>query len=145
MEINNITIGKISNVCTRNNDKSCYFCKVELTDDNDKEIVNYVARASDNVEIGKYIYEQITSGNIEGKISNVKDGIDPWTKEIVPDRSAEIVKDERNRRLTATDWTQLPDVPQTVKDKWSVYRQALRDITKQEGYPKNVVWPEQPL
>ncbi len=74
----------------------------------------------------------------------MKDGIDPWTKEIIPDRSAEIVKDERNRRLTATDWTQLPDVPQAVKDKWSVYRQALRDITKQDGYPNNIVWPEQP-
>lgn len=140
----NITVGKIFDVCTRNNDSSCYFCKVELTIDNIKETTNYVARANDSAETGKYIYNQIKSGYINGDITNVADGIDPWTKQPVPDRSEEIAKQERAVRLSATDWTQLPDVPQSLKDKWAPYRQALRDITKQEGYPKNIVWPTQP-
>lgn len=54
------------------------------------------------------------------------------------------VKAERAVRLTASDWTQLPDVPLETKAQWATYRQALRDITTQSGYPSNVVWPIQP-
>lgn len=51
---------------------------------------------------------------------------------------------KRNALLAASDWTQLPDVPQATKDAWAQYRQALRDITEQSGYPTNVVWPTSP-
>lgn len=51
---------------------------------------------------------------------------------------------ERNTLLQQSDWTQLPDVPQSVKDKWAVYRQALRDIPQQDGFPQNILWPVQP-
>ena len=49
----------------------------------------------------------------------------------------------RNRQLSESDWTQLPDVPlSTAKlDAWKVYRQALRDITDQPGYPGTIIWP----
>jgi hypothetical protein len=50
----------------------------------------------------------------------------------------------RAELLQASDWTQLPDVPQTLKDSWATYRQALRDITAQSGFPRNIVWPTQP-
>ena len=53
----------------------------------------------------------------------------------------------RSRRaelLTGSDWTQLPDIPQATKDLWSPYRQALRDITEQEGYPYQISWPTAP-
>jgi hypothetical protein len=53
------------------------------------------------------------------------------------------VRTERNARLFASDWTQLAD--STVdKDAWAVYRQALRDVPSQEGFPWNVIWPDQP-
>jgi hypothetical protein len=51
---------------------------------------------------------------------------------------------ERRAKLVATDWTQLPDVPLETKQAWAEYRQALRDITSQPGYPTNVVWPTPP-
>jgi hypothetical protein len=50
----------------------------------------------------------------------------------------------RSELLQASDWTQLPDVPQALKDSWATYRQALRDITAQSGFPRNIVWPTQP-
>lgn len=53
------------------------------------------------------------------------------------------VRVDRNLRLQASDWTQLADAP-VDKDAWAVYRQALRDIPDQEGFPWNVQWPEQP-
>lgn len=57
---------------------------------------------------------------------------------------ATMIRDMRGTLLTQSDWTQLPDVPQATKDLWATYRQALRDITAQPGFPHNVTWPEQP-
>jgi hypothetical protein len=51
------------------------------------------------------------------------------------------VREQRNRMLTASDWTQTKDSPDAVDVLWQPYRQALRDITTQEGFPFNVVWP----
>ena len=50
----------------------------------------------------------------------------------------------RDSLLSQTDWTQAADVPQTTKDKWAPYRQALRDVPQQEGFPDNIVWPVAP-
>lgn len=46
--------------------------------------------------------------------------------------------------LVASDFSQLPDVPIENKEAWSIYRQQLRDITEQPGYPTQVVWPVAP-
>ncbi len=61
-----------------------------------------------------------------------------------PEQLAIDIRFERDLLLQACDWTQLPDVPQAVKDVWAVYRQALRDITLQEGFPTNITWPTKP-
>ena len=70
---------------------------------------------------------------------DAKQWIDPRT----PETEWTIVRAERDRRLAASDWTQLPDVLLATKDAWAVYRQALRDITQQPD-PFNIVWPEPP-
>lgn len=54
------------------------------------------------------------------------------------------VKRKRNQLLQQSDWTQLPDVPLVTKNAWATYRQALRDITEQPGYPLEVAWPVAP-
>lgn len=51
---------------------------------------------------------------------------------------------QRDYLLSQSDWTQLPDVPQTVKDVWAAYRQALRDVPQQVGFPSTIDWPVQP-
>lgn len=65
---------------------------------------------------------------------------------VLPPNYTEILAREarakRDRMLAASDWTQLPDVPLVAKDAWATYRQALRDITEQPGFPTDVVWPE---
>lgn len=50
----------------------------------------------------------------------------------------------RNVLLSETDWTQAVDVPQATKDKWAAYRQALRDVPQQAGFPDNIQWPTKP-
>jgi hypothetical protein len=51
---------------------------------------------------------------------------------------------KRQRLLIRSDWTQMPDVQLQNKTEWATYRQELRDITDQPGYPFNVVWPTPP-
>lgn len=53
------------------------------------------------------------------------------------------VRAERDARLTVCDWTQMPDAPLTAdaKTAWGVYRQALRDVPEQAGFPVVVEWP----
>lgn len=54
------------------------------------------------------------------------------------------VRGLRDRLLAACDWTQLPDVPIETKSAWATYRQALRDVPQQAGFPTDIVWPEAP-
>jgi hypothetical protein len=56
---------------------------------------------------------------------------------------AAAIRTERKRLLAECDWTQLPDAP-VDQTRWATYRQALRDVTAQAGFPENVLWPEMP-
>jgi hypothetical protein len=68
------------------------------------------------------------------------------TKQWEPDPTfaANKAKAQRAQLLLDSDWTQLPDVPLATKEAWAVYRQALRDITLQAGYPLAIDWPLAP-
>lgn len=57
--------------------------------------------------------------------------------------SARNVREQRDALLVASDWTQLPDAPVDA-DAWASYRQALRDLPDQGGFPSSVNWPEEP-
>ncbi len=56
------------------------------------------------------------------------------------------VRAQRDRLLAETDWTQVLDAPVSDESRAAlrVYRQTLRDVTTQEGFPAVVVWPELP-
>jgi len=53
------------------------------------------------------------------------------------------IREQRNFLLSESDWTQVDDAP-VDKTTWATYRQALRDITAQEGFPFNVTFPAKP-
>jgi hypothetical protein len=53
------------------------------------------------------------------------------------------IRQQRNAKLTACDWTQIADAP-VDKTAWSTYRQALRDLTKESGFPWTITWPTEP-
>jgi hypothetical protein len=59
------------------------------------------------------------------------------------EQQARSVRADRNQRLAVCDWTQLPDAP-VDQAAWAAYRQALRDVTAQSGFPWSVVWPDAP-
>lgn len=67
-----------------------------------------------------------------------------FTVEAIPDdEKAGQVRAERNGKLTSSDWTQVADAP-VDKAAWATYRQALRDISSQAGFPWDIQWPEAP-
>lgn len=70
----------------------------------------------------------------------------PAVPELTEEQQKMQVRAQRNSLLTLCDWTQLPDAPLTAEQKqtWVEYRQALRDVPEQAGFPENVVWPSTP-
>lgn len=64
------------------------------------------------------------------------------TKELLAKETQ--VRNQRNQLLKDSDWTQVLDAP-VDKPAWATYRQALRDVTAQEGFPFNVTFPNPPL
>jgi hypothetical protein len=56
---------------------------------------------------------------------------------------AKSVREQRNKLIAECDWTQLEDAP-VNKQVWANYRQALRDVPEQAGFPWNVTWPTKP-
>ena len=71
---------------------------------------------------------------------------DLWAQQIKDaDRQTEAAaaRKERDRLLLACDWAVLPDA-QTERAAWETYRQALRDVPEQPGFPYTIHWPEKP-
>lgn len=58
---------------------------------------------------------------------------------------AEAFRAERDRRLSASDWTQMPDAPLTdaARERWRAYRQELRDLPASAD-PRAPEWPSEP-
>ena len=56
--------------------------------------------------------------------------------------AANKVRRKRDGLLAETDWYGLSDV--TMPAEIATYRQALRDVPAQDGFPHNVVWPTKP-
>jgi hypothetical protein len=53
------------------------------------------------------------------------------------------VRRQRTEKLNDCDWTQIADST-ADKTAWATYRQQLRDITGQAGFPWTITWPTQP-
>ena len=57
----------------------------------------------------------------------------------LPTELANEARNKRNQLLAETDWTASSDV--TMSDAMTAYRQALRDVPAQEGFPTTINWP----
>ena len=56
---------------------------------------------------------------------------------------AKAIREQRNTKLSKCDWTQLAD-SSADKTTWATYRQALRNVPSQDGFPWTIEWPTQP-
>ena len=77
-----------------------------------------------------------------GKVTSAADNEAAYKAQKDVDQAAS-VRSSRNQKLSDSDWTQISDST-ADKTAWGTYRQSLRDVTSQAGFPWAVEWPEQP-
>jgi len=82
----------------------------------------------------------------EGLEEKIESNYELWleeAKKIAYNEAAIEVRAKRDKLLSDTDWTQMIDVAlsEEEKEKYRIYRQALRDIPQQQGFPYNVDFP----
>jgi len=53
------------------------------------------------------------------------------------------VCEQRDQKLAETDWSQGKDIADSISAKYTTYRQALRDVPAQAGFPWDIQWPTQ--
>jgi hypothetical protein len=83
-------------------------------------------------------HEQTNPVLVDGKWTQV------WqVVQLSEDKATVNVRAKRNQLLADSDWTQLADSP-VDKDAWAVYREALRTLPEQAGFPYSVQWPVVP-
>lgn len=102
----------------------------------DGEEYGYTVTPYDDVPHGQELHALLS-----GKYA---DQVQPATEEEIYDYYAGDILMVRASRLKETDWIANGDVQLENQIEWLQYRQDLRDITDQEGYPREVVWPTIP-
>jgi hypothetical protein len=89
-----------------------------------------------------YTYENI----------NLPDGYTKPTKEVYDEAFTrylnielfKVFREQRNKKLTESDFMMLSDYPKEDIEEWKVYRQALRDLPTNTEDPENPNWPTPP-
>lgn len=87
--------------------------------------------AAPDDEASKALFTLAAAGEVAPYVPYV-----PSTEEL-----ADAARYQRNQLLAETDWSQLPDVPEATRLAYQPYRQALRDLTEQAGFPSEIEWP----
>jgi len=94
--------------------------------------------------------QELVLATADAEIGGTYDGSAFTRKPIVDNRTdvekAEEIRAKRQSLIKGADWTQMPDSPLSDADKavWQTYRQALRDVPSQDGFPDSVAWPTKP-
>jgi len=72
--------------------------------------------------------------------------VEAEVERLIAEQPAKEARAKRDRLLTESDWVTIraTDTGDPVPTEWQTYRQALRDITEQTGFPENIEWPEKP-
>jgi hypothetical protein len=64
--------------------------------------------------------------------------------ELLNTHKYKVFREQRNKKLTESDFMMLPDYPKEDLEEWKVYRQALRDLPSVTEDPENPNWPTPP-
>jgi len=94
-------------------------------------------------------YDTLTSKLVDGGFE--QDSVGNWVQgyvveQLPVDQAERNIRSKRDSLLQDTDWvvTKAYEMGASVPSEWATYRQALRDITTQEGFPFSVVWSTKP-
>ena len=114
-------------------------------------VVPHESRAPHDYTLKK-LFVALTAGSKTHRLARGKDL--SWSVEAIPEKTPEEAKAEasaqvraqRDALLAETDHLVMPDYPLTDEQREAVkaYRQELRDVPQQEGFPLDVIWPKKP-
>lgn len=101
--------------------------------------IPFTANPNDEEEHGRDLYARA----VAGEFGPIAPAYVP-TQEEIDEEAAAAARAKRDKLIAASDWSQLPDSPYKGDPDWVAYRQALRDISDQPGFPHEIDWPEAP-
>jgi len=90
-------------------------------------------------------FEEITEEDHAELLKSYNDWRDAYEQRQL-ELSAAQERDQRDLRLADTDWMDVyhTEKDTAIPDEWKTYRQALRDVPQQAGFPNDIEWPEKP-
>mgnify|MGYP000252750085 CR=1 FL=1 len=101
---------------------------------------------ADRISDGIAEYFEPNSDNHSKAVSGAFGPIAEYSPRPEPDileNAKREVRAERDNLLRQSDWTQVADAP-VDQAAWATYRQALRDVPQQDGFPEDIAWPAPP-
>lgn len=136
---------EVASFCSKNN------CKIEVIGTVDKTVQSHTLEGkqayavfADGSKIKLWPYNKAkyaVGQTVMMKRYKLVEIPEPTTEEV-----AAQVRAQRDSMIAQTDYLMMSDYPISEEDKTllETYRQALRDIPEQEGFPSNVQWPVAP-
>ena len=111
----------------------------------DNSIIPYAYRVDGEEDNDGFICQAVKHDYISGNFTEINECPD-WKIQLEKEVLSLDVRLERNNLLSDTDHLIQSDYPisDEKKQEIKVYRQALRDIPQQDGFPDNIVWPDKP-
>ena len=100
-----------------------------------------IKREDGTIEMRREDHDEIMAAGMKG-IENIPEIT--ISDEEIDATNLRILREHRDKLLAETDWSQGADVPTELKNKYTTYRQALRDITKTYNSHITVKWPDKP-
>ena len=108
----------------------------------DMEVPYHASEISEDAE-SRELYKRLNAGEF-GEVE-----FPPSLYRTIPKTYEQWVTEQRTARdelLLKSDWTQTTDctLSSEKKTEWAAYRQQLRDVTAQRGFPYDIKWPVKP-
>ena len=112
----------------------------------DNSIIPYAYRVDGEEDNDGFICQAVKHDYISGNFTEINECPD-WKIQLEKEILSLDVRLERNKILSNTDHLIQSDYPISDEKKQEIkaYRQALRDIPQQDGFPDNIVWPDKPV
>lgn len=112
----------------------------------DNSIIPYAYRVDGEEDNDGFICQAVKHDYISGNFTEINECPD-WRLQLEKEILSLDVRLERDKLLSDTDHLIQSDYPisDEKKQEIKVYRQALRDIPQQDGFPDNIAWPDKPV
>lgn len=112
----------------------------------DNSIIPYAYRVDGEEDNDGFICQAVKHDYISGNFTEINECPD-WRLQLEKEILSLDVRLERDKLLSDTDHLIQSDYPisDEKKQEIKVYRQTLRDIPQQDGFPDNIAWPDKPV